>query len=50
MPFRLINAPVTFQGYINNALGNLVNTCYIVYLDNILVYLETEEKYIEHLI
>jgi hypothetical protein len=35
MPFGLINAPATFQIYINKALIGLVDVCYIVYLDNI---------------
>ena len=38
MPFGLVNAPATFQEYINDALGDLVDTVCIVYLDDILVY------------
>ena len=40
MPFRLANTPTTFQLYIYRALGGLVNYIYIIYLDNILIYLE----------
>jgi len=43
MPFRLTNAPATFQLYIYRALGGLVNRIYVVYLDNILIYLEDED-------
>jgi transposase InsO family protein len=38
MPFGLANAPATFQAYINKALGGLVDTICIVYLDDILIY------------
>ena len=48
MPFSLTNAPITFQSYINKALGTLVDTIYIVYLDNILIYLKDEDNYVEH--
>jgi hypothetical protein len=40
MPFRLANAPVTFQSYIHWALGSLVDCTCVVYLDNILIYSE----------
>jgi len=40
MPFRLANTPITFQSYIYRALGGLVDRIYIIYLDNILIYLK----------
>jgi len=40
MPFRLANTPVTFQLYIYRALGGLVNHIYVIYLNNILIYLK----------
>jgi hypothetical protein len=43
MPFRLANTPTTFQLYIYRALGGLVNRIYIIYLDDILIYLEDED-------
>ena len=43
MPFGLANTPITFQLYIYRALGGLVNRIYIVYLDNILIYLEDKD-------
>ena len=46
--FRLANASITFQAYINQALSNLLNVCYIIYLDNILIYLDSEEEHIKH--
>jgi len=43
MPFGLANAPIIFQLYIHRALGGLVNRIYIIYLDNILIYLEDKD-------
>jgi hypothetical protein len=49
MPFRLMNAPAQFQAYINRALIGLVNITCIVYLDDILVFLKTEQEHIQHI-
>ena len=43
LPFRLANAPITFQSYIYRALGGLVDYIYIIYLDDILIYLEDKD-------
>jgi hypothetical protein len=43
MPFRLANTPTTFQLYIYRALGGLIDRIYIIYLDNILIYLEDKD-------
>jgi hypothetical protein len=43
MLFKLSNIPVIFQAYINYALIGLINIIYIIYLDNILIYLENPE-------
>ena len=38
MPFGLANAPATFQAYVNKAMSNLLDTCVVVYLDDIVIY------------
>ena len=49
MPFRLCNAPVTFQRLMQNTLGELNLTYCIIYLDDMIVYGRTEEEHLEHL-
>jgi hypothetical protein len=48
MPFGLTNAPAQFQAYINEALKGLVDITCIVYLDDILVFSQTEEEHVAH--
>jgi len=48
MPFGLTNAPAAFQAYINQALAGLVDISCVVYLDDILVFSDTEEDHIGH--
>jgi hypothetical protein len=43
MPFGLANTPAIFQSYIYRALGGLINRIYVIYLDNILIYLEDKD-------
>ena len=38
MPFGLTNAPATFQRFMNDVFGDLLDVCILVYLDNILIY------------
>ena len=40
MPFSLSNALASFQGYINKILSEKLDIFVIVYLDNILIYIE----------
>ena len=49
MPFRLCNAPGTFQVFINKILYNFLDIFYTIYLDDILVYSDIEEEYIHHI-
>ena len=38
--FGLFNVPTSFQGYINKILAEKLNTFVIVYLDDIVIYIE----------
>ena len=45
MPFGLCNAPASFQAMINDVLRELIDEGVIVYIDDILIYSETEEEH-----
>ncbi|KAJ6437003.1 ectomycorrhiza-upregulated zf-MYND domain-containing protein [Purpureocillium lavendulum] len=45
MPFGLVNAPASFQQYINDALEGLVDITCVVYLDDILIFSENAEQH-----
>ncbi len=48
MLFDLSNIPVSFQSYINKILAKKLDIFVVVYLDNILVYIEdVEQQYVE---
>ena len=49
MPYGLCNAPATFQRLMQNCLGELNFTYALVYLDDVIVYSETEEDYLRWL-
>ncbi len=40
MPFDLFNLPASFQGYINKILAEKLDIFVVVYLDDILIYIE----------
>ena len=48
MPFGLTNAPATFQRMINNVLREHIDHFVIAYLDDILIFSNTEEEHKEH--
>jgi len=43
MPFGLVNAPVTFQAMMNKSQRESLDHGVVVYLDDILIYSESEE-------
>ncbi len=48
MPFGLANALGTFQGYINTVLRDYLDIFCIAYLDDILIYSDSDEEHAEH--
>ena len=49
MPFRMANVLVTFQAFMETTLEGLINICCIIYMDDILIYLEDPQQHMEHL-
>ena len=45
MPFGLTNTPMTFQCIMNEALRDLTYRNVIIYLDDIVVYLDSAKEY-----
>jgi hypothetical protein len=48
MSFEFANAFVTFQNYINFTLKKFLNVFVIIYLNDILIYFQNEEKHTNH--
>jgi len=48
MPFGLTNALATYQALVNNVVRAHLDYTAIAYLDDILIYSETKEAYIQH--
>jgi hypothetical protein len=48
MPFRLTNAPATFQSYINSALREYLDDFCVAYLNDILIYSKSMEEHVKH--
>ena len=44
MPFSLSNTLATFQEYINKILAKKLNIFVVIYLDDILIYIEDSEQ------
>ena len=47
--FGLKNAPAPFMDYMNRIFKSYLNKFVVVFLDDILIYLRTQEKHDEHL-
>jgi hypothetical protein len=50
MPFGMCNAPGTFQAYINDVLHEYLDECCMAYLDDVIIFSETEEEHQQHLL
>jgi len=48
MQFGFTNALITFQRRINSVLGEHLDEFIMAYLDNIIIYLDSEEEYEKH--
>src|SRR6185369_13649292 len=49
MPFRLCNAPATFQRLMDNVLYDVTWKFVLVYMDDIIIFSKTVEEHAEHL-
>ena len=49
IPYRLCNALATFQRLMQNCLGELNLTYDLIYLDDVIVFSQTEEEHLHHL-
>src|SRR5260370_12517175 len=49
MPFGLLNAMASFQRFINEVLGELMDVCTVGYLDNIFIYSDLLENHQDHI-
>jgi hypothetical protein len=45
LQFSLINSPATFQRFINNILFNYLNVFCITYINNILIYSQSQKEH-----
>ena len=49
MPFALCNVPATFQWPMQNCMGELNFIYCLIYLDDLIVFLQTAEEHLHHL-
>ena len=48
MPFSLMNAPATFQAFIDKVLNEFLDITCVVYLNDILIFSKDKSKHSEH--
>jgi hypothetical protein len=48
MHYGLTNAPASFQRFMNNIFKDLLDVCVVVYLDDILIYSESQSEHENH--
>lgn len=48
MPFGLVNASASFQGYIHWVLRDFLDIFCLAYLDDLLIYLNNEQDHVQH--
>ena len=48
MPFSLTNTPMAFQRFMNNIFSNFLDVCVMIYLDDILIYLNNMSEHHWH--
>ncbi len=48
MPFGLANSPSVFQAFMNDIFRDMLDRWVIVYIDDILIYSDTQEEHIRH--
>ena len=49
MPYRLCNTPATFQQLMQNCLGELNLIYALIYLDDVIIFSQTEEEHLTQL-
>ena len=49
MPFKLCNAPTTFQRLMQNCLGKLNLTYCLIYLDDVITFSNNEDNHLHHM-
>ncbi|UTT90697.1 hypothetical protein NDA17_003936 [Ustilago hordei] len=48
MPFGLANAPAHFQSFINDIFQDIIGVYVVIYLDDFLIFSDTEEVHVKH--